>query len=107
MARTAAIFTWGGVAKSGSPAVRLATSVPSCCIRRASCVKASVADSSSCRTFKERDFTGSRPHRLHLLGETPPDIRGDELPDIAVEQCEFPDDARVQVRVFLVRHQED
>src|SRR5437879_4502726 len=107
MALTAAIFTCGGVGKSGSPAVRLATSTPDSRIFRASCVNASVADSSSCRTLMERDFTGSRPHRLHLLGETPPDIRGDTLRDIPVKRREFPDDARVKVGVFLVGHQKN
>src|SRR6267143_1170017 len=107
MALTAAIFTCGGVGKSGSPAVRLATSTPDSLIFRASWVNASVADSSSCRTFNESDFTVLHPSRLHLFGEALPDIRGDELTDISVEQREFPDDARVQVGVFLVGHQEN
>ena len=67
---------------------------------------ASVWDSSTDPIFRERIIPrflrGRRSASQH-----PPDVERYELAHVAAEPRDLPDDARVEIGIFFVRHQED
>src|SRR5262245_1685005 len=114
-ARIAASFTRSGVSKSGSPAVKERTSMPWALRARARAERARVGDgvrrrarsASMSRFAPLRGSRGSRSAAVQLLPKPLLHAGGDQARDRAPVTGDFLDQTRGDVRVRLVRHEED